>query len=59
MNLSVENEGEQEDASSALYLNFSFFKIDQKWRWLNDIGKEEASKGVFNVIRGSKYKNES
>ena len=27
-----------------LFLNFSFFKVDPKWRWLNEIGKEEASK---------------
>ena len=27
-----------------LFLNFSFFKIDPKWRWLNEIGKEEAAK---------------
>ena len=23
-----------------LFLNFSFFKVDSKWRWLNEIGKE-------------------
>lgn len=27
-----------------MYLNFSFYKVDSKWRWLNDIGKEEAAK---------------
>ena len=26
------------------YLNFSFYKVDSKWRWLNDIGKDEAAK---------------
>jgi chlorite dismutase len=50
MNLSGDNEGEQKTRSSALYLNFSFFKIDQKWRWLNDIGKEEASKEFSTLI---------
>ena len=58
MNLSVESEDER-SPSSALYLNFSFFKIDQKWRWLNDIGKEESSKGVFDINRSSEYENES
>lgn len=50
MSLSVENEGERSSHSSALYLNYSFFKIDQKWRWLNDIGKEEAAKELSTLI---------
>jgi chlorite dismutase len=50
MNLSGDDEGEQKTRSSAVYLNFSFFKIDQKWRWLNDIGKEEASKEFSTLI---------
>ncbi len=27
-----------------VFLNFSFFKVDSKWRWLNEIGREEAAK---------------
>ncbi len=27
-----------------LYLNFSFYKVDSKWRWLNDLGRDEAAK---------------
>lgn len=27
-----------------VFLNFSFFKVDPKWRWLNEIGREEAAK---------------
>jgi len=50
MTLSVENEEERGSPSSALYLNYSFFKIDQKWRWLNDIGKEEAAKEFSALI---------
>jgi len=50
MNLSIENSDERSSSSSALYLNFSFFKIDQKWRWLNDIGKEEAAKEFSTLI---------
>jgi chlorite dismutase len=37
-------------ASSPLYLNFSFFKVDPKWRWLNEIGKEEAAKEFLSLI---------
>jgi chlorite dismutase len=35
---------------STTYLNFSFFKVDSKWRWLNEIGKEEAAKEFSNLI---------
>lgn len=36
--------------SSPIYLNFSFFKIDPKWRWLNEIGKGEAAKEFSSLI---------
>jgi chlorite dismutase len=32
------------------YLNFSFYKVDPKWRWLNEIGKEEASKEFSSLL---------
>jgi chlorite dismutase len=35
---------------STLYLNFSFYKVDPKWRWLNDIGKDEAAKEFASLI---------
>jgi len=34
----------------AIFLNFSFFKVDPKWRWLNEIGKEEAAKEFANLV---------
>lgn len=34
----------------ATFLNFSFFKVDPKWRWLNEIGKDEAAKEFANLI---------
>ena len=33
-----------------LYLNFSFYKVDPKWRWLNDLGKDEAAKEFSSLI---------
>lgn len=33
-----------------LFLNFSFFKVDPKWRWLNEIGKEEAAKEFESLL---------
>ena len=35
------------------YFNFSFFKIDPKWRWMADLAKEESAKEVENVINNS------
>ncbi|MCH8833638.1 MAG: chlorite dismutase family protein [Thaumarchaeota archaeon] len=38
------------------FFNFSFFKIDSKWRWLADLAKAESAKEVDNVIRNSGIK---
>ncbi|MBI5697455.1 MAG: chlorite dismutase family protein [Thaumarchaeota archaeon] len=38
------------------FFNFSFFKIDPKWRWMADLAKEESAKEVEQVIRNSKIK---
>jgi chlorite dismutase len=35
------------------FFNFSFFKIDPKWRWMADLAKEESAKEVENVIINS------
>ena len=43
------NEGIGKIATTA-YLNFSFFKVDPKWRWLNEIGKDEAAKEFSTLI---------
>jgi chlorite dismutase len=36
------------------YFNFSFFKVDPKWRWMADLAKEESAKEVENIIGNSK-----
>ncbi len=38
------------------FFNFSFFKIDPKWRWMADLAKEESAKEIEQVIRNSKVK---
>jgi len=35
------------------YFNFSFFKVDPKWRWMADLAKEESAREVENIIRNS------
>jgi chlorite dismutase len=55
----IEKNIDTRDASastSTLYLNFSFYKIDPKWRWLNDIGKEEAAKEFAMLIETARTK---
>lgn len=36
--------------TSPVFLNFSFYKVDPKWRWLNELGKEEAAKEFATLI---------
>lgn len=38
------------------YFDFSFFKIDPKWRWMADLAKNESAKEVQNVINNSNIK---
>ena len=35
------------------FFNFSFFKVDPKWRWMADLAKEESAREVQNVIGNS------
>lgn len=40
------------------FLNFSFFKVDPKWRWLNEMGRDEAAKEFATLVEvaGTKMK---
>jgi chlorite dismutase len=50
-NTHKENKDKTADTTApTIYLNFSFYKVDSKWRWLNDIGKEEAAKEFSSLI---------
>jgi len=33
------------------FFNFSFFKIDPKWRWMADLAKEESARELENVMQ--------
>jgi chlorite dismutase len=41
---------EEKPQMAVTFLNFSFFTVDPKWRWLNEIGKEEAAKEFANLM---------
>lgn len=38
------------------FFNFSFFKVDPKWRWMADLAKEESAKEVEIVLKNSQIK---
>jgi chlorite dismutase len=38
------------------FFNFTFFKIDPKWRWLNEIGKDESSIEFLELLRAANTK---
>jgi len=35
------------------FFNFSFFKVDPKWRWMADFAKEESAKEVEIILKNS------
>ncbi len=35
---------------ASVFLNFSFLKVDPKWRWLNEIGRDEAAKEFATLV---------
>ena len=41
------------EENNQYYFNFSFFKVDPKWRWMADLAKEESAKEVENVMNNS------
>jgi chlorite dismutase len=48
----VENEIKPEDIKKEeqIFINFSFFKVDTKWRWIIEIGKVEAAKEFESLL---------
>jgi chlorite dismutase len=38
------------------FFNFTFFKVDPKWRWLNEIGKDESSIEFLELLRAANTK---
>ncbi len=41
------------DNSKHKFLNFSFFKIDSKWRWMNEQTKQESAKEFISIINAA------
>jgi chlorite dismutase len=48
--MEVQQNKNQNKISKSTFLNYSFFKIDPKWRWMNEVAKEEAAKEFAALI---------
>jgi chlorite dismutase len=48
--MEVQRKSDQIKASKSTFLNYSFFRIDPKWRWMNEVAKEEAAKEFSTLI---------
>lgn len=38
------------------FFNFTFYKVDPKWRWLNEIGKDESSTEFLELLKAANTK---
>ena len=41
------------DGQRQYYFDFSFFKVDPKWRWMADLAKDESAKEVRSILDNS------
>src|ERR687892_1525489 len=48
--MEVQRKKDQIKTSKSTFLNYSFFKIDPKWRWMNEVAKEEAAKEFATLV---------
>jgi chlorite dismutase len=48
--MEVQQNKNQNKISKSTFLNYSFFKIDPKWRWMNEVAREEAAKEFAALI---------
>jgi chlorite dismutase len=40
--------------SSEKFFTFTFYKVDPKWRWLNELGKDEASREFLELLNAAR-----
>ena len=48
--MEVQRKRDHVKASKPTFLNYSFFRIDPKWRWMNEVAKEEAAKEFATLV---------
>ncbi len=52
----VKNDSTNNQTMEKKFFNFTFFKVDPKWRWLNEIGKDESSIEFLELLRAANTK---
>ena len=52
----VNNDSTNNQTMERKFFNFTFFKVDPKWRWLNEIGKDESSIEFLELLRAANTK---
>ena len=48
--MEVQRKKDHGKTSKPTFLNYSFFRIDPKWRWMNEVAKEEAAKEFDSLV---------
>ena len=48
--MEVQRKKDRIKTPNSTFLNYSFFRIDPKWRWMNEVAKEEAAKEFASLI---------
>lgn len=51
----IETKDNESDSkiTSQKFLTFTFYKVDPKWRWLNEMGKDEASREFLELLQAA------
>ncbi len=52
----MNNDPKNNQTMEKKFFNFTFFKVDPKWRWLNEIGKDESSLEFLELLRAANTK---
>lgn len=52
----MNNDSTDNQTMEKKFFNFTFFKVDPKWRWLNEIGKDESSIEFLELLRAANTK---
>ncbi len=53
---SLNNNSLNSQTKEKKFFNFTFFSVDPKWRWLNEIGKDESSIEFLELLRAANTK---
>ncbi|HEY6534665.1 MAG TPA: chlorite dismutase family protein [Candidatus Nitrosocosmicus sp.] len=54
--IEVNSDNNQIKENKENYFNFTFYKVDPKWRWLNEIGKDESATEFLELLKAANTK---